>query len=144
MDAVGKRFLFYHGLGFALLGSLMSLIAYEGYQVGAGRFHFLRGNDVGAVGFFEAYGLAAIIGLIVLVGSREKENKVFHLIAAIPHFFLFLINIRFWHLYETLNLVVAGYVSTAMHLILSLSEFGLYCLRSKATEKRRNCEHTDF
>lgn len=118
----GRTFVRAHGWFLAVLGTLLLARAVNGHLHGTGMFAFLAQNDVAAIGFVEAYGLVAIAGAAIALGSTSPRRRPLHLVAAALHAFLAAINLCHWRFYAALNMGAAGYASTAMHVVLTTVE----------------------
>ncbi|MBX9765797.1 MAG: hypothetical protein K2X47_00880 [Bdellovibrionales bacterium] len=117
-----KKILKLHGFLLMGLGGLTCVNSVIGFHFSKGPFQFLGTNEVAAVGFIEAYGLAFLLGASLTTAAAKSARSLWHMIAAIAHLFLFIVNIRFWHLYEPLNLQPAGFIATGLHLVLIVIE----------------------
>ena len=126
MLAHSQKVLIVHGCFLMMLGCVVFLHALVGYQYSLGRFQFLSSNPIAAVGFLEAYGLAALIGLSLIFGSRAIPVRPWHLLGALTHLFLFGINVSFWDLYEPLGLSTVGWVATSAHVAIFLLQITIF------------------
>lgn len=123
-----KRVLKTHGILLMILGSTMTLQTIIGYQKGNGVLSFLESESLRAVGLFEAYLLAAYLGLILYVLSGKLYKRTWHLLAAGIHMILFVTNITFWEAYSLANIISIGYISTIAHFIFIIIESLCYIL----------------
>lgn len=122
----GRSVLAAHGLFLFLLGSALVTRTVVGRLTASGAFAFLADNPVAAVGFHEAYGIVALMGVAIALGAlSSRKPRPFHLLAAALHGFLLAINLAHWRLYAVLDMVTAGYLSTAMHVLLTIIELTL-------------------
>ena len=69
------------------------------------------------VGFVEAHGLALILGITLY---RVAVTRSWHLTAAAIHFLLGASNVVFWRGFVAADMLMVGYVTTAMHAIFFL------------------------
>jgi hypothetical protein len=65
-----------------------------------------------AIGFVEAHGLALILGIWLL---RVPALRTWHLTAVAIHVLLGMSNLLFWEVFVAADMLVAGYVTTALH-----------------------------
>ncbi|HEY1251210.1 MAG TPA: hypothetical protein VGH97_08465 [Thermoanaerobaculia bacterium] len=65
-----------------------------------------------AVGFLESHGLAVAIALLFF---RARPSRLWHLVAGGVAALLATCNIAFWSIFTELDVMVLGYVSTALH-----------------------------
>lgn len=135
MQKVSQKILRIHGYILLLIGAVVFINAFVGYNFSLGRFQFLSTNPTAAVGFLEAYGLAGMIGLSLIFGSRVFHKKPWHFLGALVHLFLFTINIAFWELYEPLGLTVAGWIATLFHAAVFILQ-GLFFVGAILNERR--------
>ncbi len=122
MQWPNKKILKFHGFLLTGLGGMTCLNSILGFQFSNGPFSFLGTNEVAAVAFVEAYGLACLLGISLILAATKSYHYLWHLIASVIHLFLFIVNIRFWHLYETLNLQPAGLIATTLHFCIIILE----------------------
>ena len=116
MKLTRQRLLFFHGNFLCLLGFLTLTVALVGRIGSIGPFASFSENELSAVGFIEAYGLAAFLGIALVLASREPVRRAWSIFAGSIHFFLMLVNLNFWHLYAPLGLSVAGILATTLHV----------------------------
>jgi hypothetical protein len=88
----------------------------------------LRGVPETALGFVEAHGLAVIVASLLLTARSERR---FHLAAAAAHLLLGVANVTFWQLFVTGEMLVVGYVTTALHAVF----FALQAATGAATSE---------
>jgi hypothetical protein len=130
MPQLSRRVLLIHGGFLTALGALMCCAAVLGSRTGAGPFGFLQNNRVAAIGFIEAYGLAGLIGLGLILGAGTSPSWRWHTLGALVHGLLFMINISFWDLYAPMGLVFAGWASTIAHGLLIVLE-GSFAIKTR-------------
>ena len=65
-----------------------------------------------AIGFIEAHGLALIIGVLLW---RAEATRAWHLAAAAVHILLGTANLVFWQIFVAADMLLVGYVTTALH-----------------------------
>ncbi|MFG3594827.1 hypothetical protein [Bradyrhizobium sp. RDI18] len=73
------------------------------------------------LGFIEAHGLAFILGILMW---RAQPARGWHLAAAAIHALLGTANLVFWQLFIVSDMLLVGYVTTALHglfLVLQMS-----------------------
>jgi hypothetical protein len=105
--------------------ALYLLIAAAGGLVSDVRGAFLGAGPVGvivaaaphaAIGFIEAHGLALIIGVLLW---RAEATRAWHLTAAAVHILLGTANLVFWQIFVAADMLVVGYVTTALHALFA-------------------------
>jgi hypothetical protein len=78
------------------------------------------------IGFFEAHGLAALIGVMMFNASLGKPKRSWHLYAMSVHLLLGGANLLFWDSFVRLGFVVPGIVATVFHGTFILAQAGCY------------------
>jgi hypothetical protein len=121
-----RKILKFHGFFLTGLGGMACVNSIVGFNFSKGPFQFLGANEVAAVGFIEAYGLACLLGFGLMIAAKKSYHYSWHLMGAAIHLFLFLVNVSFWHLYEPLNLKMAGLIATAFHFCLIILEVNCF------------------
>ena len=70
------------------------------------------------IGFIEAHGLGAMIGVMLLWAARQPSRRFFHKLAIAVHFFLGAANVVFWSSFEELGgSAGAGLAATLAHVV---------------------------
>jgi hypothetical protein len=78
------------------------------------------------IGFFEAHGLAALIGLMMFHASLGRPKRSWHLYAMGVHLLLGGANLLFWDSFVRLDFVAPGIVATVFHGAFILAQAGCY------------------
>jgi len=68
-----------------IAGVASLIISSLGYYRGVGPFAFMHHVEVGHVGLIQAYLLAIVLAVVMLVGSRSKDPRPFNLVGAATH-----------------------------------------------------------
>jgi hypothetical protein len=76
------------------------------------------------IGFFEAHGLAVLMGILLWRASLEPR-KFWHLLAVAIHILLGGANLLFWNSFIQLDFVLPGIIATIFHGIFMMAE--AYC-----------------
>ena len=80
------------------------------------------------IGFFEAHGLAVLMGVLLWRASAEPQ-KFWHGFAAITHILLGGANLLFWDSFVQLDFALPGMIATVFHALFIGLE--AYCAWSK-------------
>jgi hypothetical protein len=81
----------------------------------------LRGEPASGVGFLEAHGLAVIIGIWLWRASRaDSPERAWHLTGVAVHTLLATCNIALWRIFILCDVLILGYVSTALHILFAV------------------------
>ena len=67
------------------------------------------------IGFFEAHGLAALVGFLLIRATRGSEQRFWHGFAALVHLLLGGSNLTYWVSFVTFDFVVQGVIVTLAH-----------------------------
>ena len=70
-----------------------------------------------AIGFVEAHGLALIFSFL---SWRAEATRLWHGTAAAIHVLLGSSNLVFWEIFVAADMLVAGYVTTALHALFAV------------------------
>jgi len=68
------------------------------------------------IGFFEAHGLAFLIGLLFLSMTIPRPHKHWHLFAVGVHALLGIANLLFWGSFIYFGLTTPGLIATLLHV----------------------------
>ena len=87
------------------------------------------------IGFVEAHGLAAMIGVTLVWSATQADRRFFHKFAIAVHLFLGAANVIFWHSFQEQDFVAAGVVGTLAHIVfIGRQRACLASLRNEQTE----------
>jgi hypothetical protein len=95
------------------------------------------------IGEFEAHGLACIGGIYMMraasMATSVERRRGAHLLGIAVHVLLGGSNLTFWPSYQARHLVAAGYISTAIHIVLVAAQAAcLWSLRSRTRQAGAN------
>ena len=107
-----------------LIGSLQLMFESLSHFVGAGPLADRFTDSPYTIGFFEAHGLAVLIGILLWRASQRPE-KYWHQLAVVVHLLLGGANLLFWNSFVQLDFVLLGIVATFFHGLFIFSE--AYC-----------------
>jgi len=77
-----------------------------------------------AIGFVEAHGLAFIFGVLLW---RAESARLWHATAAAIHVLLGASNLLFWPLFAFADMMMVGYVTTALHGLFACLQLVAAC-----------------
>lgn len=122
--SLNKTVLKLNALFLMLIGSLQIIFELLSHFMGAGPLadRFLASPYT--LGFFEAHGLAVLMGLLLWRASANPQ-KFWHELAVIIHILLGGANLLFWNSFIQLDFVAPGVVATVFHGIFVVME--AYC-----------------
>ena len=107
-----------------LIGSLQIIFELLSHFIGAGPLadRFLASPYT--LGFFEAHGLAVLMG-ILLWRAAANPQRFWHQLAVVIHVLLGGANLLFWNSFIQLDFVTPGIIATVFHGIFVVME--AYC-----------------
>jgi hypothetical protein len=103
----------------ALTGGVQALGDAASHFFGRGPLGARLMAEPGTLGFFEAHGLALLVGLLLLGGRREPGPRWF-VVAAAVHLFLGGANLLYWPSFAHYGMAHVGAPATALHAVLFL------------------------
>jgi hypothetical protein len=122
--SVNKVVLKANAIFLMLIGSLQVIFELLSHFKGIGP---LADRFIGSpytIGFFEAHGLAVLMGVLLWRASADPQ-KFWHSFAVVVHIFLGIANLLFWNSFVQLDFVAPGIVATVLHGMFIVSES--YC-----------------
>ena len=87
----------------------------------------LRGEPSSGIGFLEAHGLAALFAFWFFYVGRTQASpaRAWHFTGSAVHTLLGASNIALWHFFVFMDMLVLGYVSTAVHIVFAVLQFAV-------------------
>ena len=106
-----------------LIGSLQMIFESLSHFRGVGPMADRFIQSPFTIGFFEAHGLAVLMGVLLWRASARPE-KFWHQLAVIIHLLLGCANLLFWNSFVQLDFVLPGIVATIFHgVFISLEAY---------------------
>jgi hypothetical protein len=121
----------FDGVILILAGGSAMVAETAGHFFGVGPLAATHGSPH-TIGGFEAHGFAMLIGALLLRSAALAERQLWHAVGFITHLFLGAANLLFWSSFAHHNLVAAGIITTALHVIFVVAQ-GI-CLRGSRRE----------
>lgn len=84
-DQTRRRILRIHGSGLLILGLANAVLSTLGWLRDVGPMAFLNDDRLGHVGLIQAYLLAALFGVVLIVGSRQPAPVTWNRIGILVH-----------------------------------------------------------
>lgn len=122
--SVNKTILRLNAIFLMLIGSLQMVSELLSHFKGIGPLGDRFMASPYTIGFFEAHGLAVLMGILLWRASASPE-RFWHQFAIIVHILLGCANLLFWNSFVQLDFVLPGVVATVFHGIFIVSE--AYC-----------------
>jgi hypothetical protein len=107
-----------------LIGSLQMVFELLSHFGGLGPLSDRFIESPYTIGFFEAHGLAVLMGLLLWRASAHPE-KFWYQFAVVVHILLGGANLLFWNSFVQLDIVLPGIVATVFHGVFIFLE--AYC-----------------
>lgn len=80
-----NRVLLIHGIFLLIVTSVNTVQSVVGLRTGAGIFGFLKSIPLAEVGLFQAYLLMMLIGIVLLMNTRNRHSWKYDLIGVFAH-----------------------------------------------------------
>ncbi len=116
------KLLLINGITLAAIGMLQFVLDFLGYWHGIGPTGNTLHGNLDAIGFVEAHGLAAILGMLLIL--HRNAGARWHIVACAVHLLLGGSNLIFWPIFFQAGLVEMGVGATTLHAVF----FGLNAL----------------
>lgn len=103
METTRKIILKIHGTIALLAGTAFAIVSTIGMMYGVGIFKFLQQNKLGHIGLFQAYVLFALIGVVLLMGSRQENVRKWNRVGAAAHALILIVYVIHWNFFPTIE-----------------------------------------
>jgi hypothetical protein len=103
------------GVFLALVGGAQIIFELLSHFGGIGPLGRIFAGSHYTIGFFEAHGLALLIGLLLIFVAASDPKRFWHGFAACVHVLLGGANLLFWSSFVYWGLVPMGAIATAFH-----------------------------
>jgi hypothetical protein len=110
-----RTLLIVNGCFLAGVGAVQVGLELASYFRGAGPFGSIFRESSYTVGWVEAHGLAALVGVLLLAVAARDRRRFWHVFAMAVHLLLGTANIVFWAGYTEFGMLPAGIGSTIAH-----------------------------
>jgi hypothetical protein len=107
-----------NGAFLALVGGVQSVLELLGHYAGTGPYGHIFADSPYTLGWFEAHGLAALIGVLFITVASRDGRRFWHVFALAVHVLLGGANLMFWSSFAVFDVVPAGVVATVAHVLL--------------------------
>lgn len=121
MTRQSSHLLLVNGVILGTVGLLQFGLDFAAYFTGFGPTGPALHNNLDALGYAEAHGLAAVLGFL-WVTRRQDGYLGWHAIAASTHLLLGACNLIYWPLFAKWGLVPMGVAATLMHAVFFVLE----------------------
>jgi hypothetical protein len=109
------------GLFLALVGAAQILLELLAHFAGAGAYADIFADSPYTLGWFEAHGLAVLVGLLFLTTATRDLRRFWHAFGLAVHLLLGGANLLFWASFTAFDAVPMGILATAAHVLLVLA-----------------------
>jgi len=122
--SLNKTVLKLNALFLILIGCLQIIFELLSHFMGAGPLDDRFLASPYTLGFFEAHGLAVLMGILLWRASANPQ-RFWHQLAVVIHILLGGANLLFWNSFIQLDFVMPGIIATVFHGIFIVME--AYC-----------------
>lgn len=109
------RVLLFDGAFLSVIGSVQMALELLGHFAGQGAWGDVFADSPYTIGWFEAHGLAMLIGILLLVIARRDGRRFWHGFALAVHALLGTANLLFWDSFVMFDVVPMGIGATVAH-----------------------------
>jgi hypothetical protein len=117
-----------------LAGTTQAILEVVGHHLGRGPLGRIFEHSPHTIGWVEAHGLAALIGLLFLMVGGRDGQRFWHAFALAVHALLGAANLIFWSSFVAFNTMPLGMLATAIHVAFIVAQ--TRCLASIGREDR--------
>ena len=103
MELIRKKILKIHGTVAIVAGTFFSITSTIGMSCGIGPFGMLQENKMGHVGLMQAYMLFALIGVVMIIASRQENVRKWNQIGAFAHILILIVYVIHWNFFPTIE-----------------------------------------
>ena len=122
-----------NGAFLALVGGAQMIFELLSHFRGIGPLGRIFAGSSYTIGFFEAHGLAFLIGLLLIGLAASGQKRYWHIFATCVHLLLGGANLLFWSSFAAWGLVPMGAIATAFHGLFLVAQL-LFFVRAPTQE----------
>ena len=126
MKKYSKLILRIHGTVVILVGTILTVGGWIGWQSGTGVMNMLQAQPIGYIGLFQAYLLMATLGVALWVGSFTENTRPWHVIGFLAHLSPFAANIIFWDMITEYGISHSGIILHIVFMLIQSVAFVFY------------------
>jgi hypothetical protein len=120
---IRKRVLLINGVFLIIVGAVQVLFVLLAHFADVGPLVRLHdAMPLGTLPLVEAFGLAALLGIIFVRVSRTEHAAFWNVVAGLAHAMMATCNIMFWPLFEQSEMTTPGLIATIAHLAFVVLE----------------------
>lgn len=119
---IRQRILIVDGGFLALVGTVQVALELLAHFLGIGPYAGIFARSAYTIGWVEAHGLAALIGVLLLTAGVRDRRRRWHAFALAVHLLLGAANLVFWHSFVDFAMVPLGQLATAAHLLFATAQ----------------------
>jgi hypothetical protein len=105
------------GLFLALVGGVQIIQELLAHYAGAGAYADIFADSPYTLGWFEAHGLAVLVGLLFLTIATRDLRRFWHTFGLAVHVLLGGANLLFWASFTAFDAIPMGILATAAHVL---------------------------
>jgi hypothetical protein len=119
---IRQRILIIDGCFLALVATVQVTLEVLAHFFGIGPYAGIFARSPYTIGWVEAHGLAAMIGVLLLAAGIRDRRRFWHAFALGVHLLLGAANLVFWQSFVEFATVPLGELSTAAHLLFATAQ----------------------
>jgi hypothetical protein len=119
---IRQRILIIDGGFLALVGTVQVTLEVLAHFLGIGPYAGTFARSAYTIGWVEAHGLAALIGVLLLSAGVRNRRRFWHAFALAVHLLLGAANLLFWQSFVDFGTVPLGGLATAAHLLFATAQ----------------------
>ena len=119
---IRQRIMIIDGGFLALVGATQLTLELLAHFFGVGPYAAIFDQSAYTIGWVEAHGLAAVIGVFLLVVGARDRRRFWHAFALAVHLLLGAANLVFWQSFVDFATVPFGELGTAAHVLFATAQ----------------------
>ena len=119
---IRHRIMIIDGIFLALAGTAQVTLELLAHFLGVGPYAAVFDRSAYTIGWVEAHGLAAVIGVVFLVVGARDRRRFWHGFALAVHLLLGAANLVFWQSFVDFGTTSLGGVGTTAHVLFATAQ----------------------
>ena len=119
---IRQRIMIIDGLFLAVVGAAQVTLEVLAHFLGVGPYASILDRSPYTIGWVEAHGLAAMIGVLLVVIGAPDRRRFWHAFALAVHLLLGAANLVFWQSFVDFATVPFGELGTAAHVLFATAQ----------------------
>ena len=119
---IRTRIMIIDGVFLTLVGTAQVILELLAHFLGVGPYTAVFDRSAYTIGWVEAHGLAAMIGVVFLVVGARERRRFWHGFALAVHLLLGAANLLFWQSFVDFATTPLGVVGTLAHVLFATAQ----------------------